>query len=160
MQLIRRPVVLVPAAALGVLIVVAGLYLFQPWKLFTNVEVNEASPLAGPGATTASGAFNSHAHPTSGTAMVGSGTDGAPVLYLENLDTDNGPDLKVYLSPAEPTSADLLAGGLNLGDLKGNRGNQSYAVPAGTDLGKYKSVVIWCDRFAVAFGAAPLGSAV
>ena len=46
MQLIRRPVVLVPVAALGVLIVVSGLYLFQPWKLFTNTTVDEASPIA------------------------------------------------------------------------------------------------------------------
>jgi len=29
-------------------------------------------------------------------------------------------------------------------------------IPAETDLSRYVSVVIWCDRFNSAFGAAPL----
>ncbi|WP_256794857.1 DM13 domain-containing protein [Terrabacter sp. Ter38] len=37
-------------------------------------------------------------------------------------------------------------------------GNQNYAVPAGTDLSDLTSVVIWCDRFDVAFGSAPIRS--
>jgi hypothetical protein len=154
----RKPTWLAVGALVAVIAVV-GLALFQPWKLFTDVEVNETSPLAAAGATKASGSFTSLAHPTSGTAKIGTAADGAPVVFLENLDTDNGPDLKVYLSPVEPNRGNLVAGGLKLGDLKGNRGNQSYAVPAGTDLGQYKSVVIWCERFSVAFGVAPLGNA-
>jgi len=47
-------------------------------------------------------------------------------------------------------------GFIDLGPLKGNRGNQNYAVPAGTDLSKFKSAVIWCRRFLVGFGVAPL----
>ena len=40
--------------------------------------------------------------------------------------------------------------------MKGNIGAQNYEVPAGTDLGRYRTVVIWCVRFSVAFGAAEL----
>lgn len=45
---------------------------------------------------------------------------------------------------------------LDLGDLKGNSGSASYPVPPGTDLTGLTSVSIWCERFAVSFGAADL----
>ena len=47
-------------------------------------------------------------------------------------------------------------GFIDLGALKGNRGNQNYVIPAGTDLSAFNSAVIWCRRFAVGFGVAPL----
>jgi hypothetical protein len=46
---------------------------------------------------------------------------------------------------------------VELGKLKGNRGDQVYRVDAAVDLAAYRSVSIWCKRFAVSFGAAPLG---
>lgn len=153
----RRKPIWIGLGLTALVAVVVGLALFQPWKLFTNVEVNEATPFSG-NTTVSSGTFTSLAHPTSGTAKIGTTADGTTVVFFENLNTDNGPDLKVYLSPAEPSTGSA-AGGVNLGALKGNQGNQSYAVPAGTDLARYQSVVIWCERFAVAFGAAPLTDA-
>lgn len=45
----------------------------------------------------------------------------------------------------------------SLGNLKGNIGNQNYAVPAAIDLEKYQSAMIWCQRFSVGFGVAPIG---
>jgi hypothetical protein len=45
---------------------------------------------------------------------------------------------------------------VELGRLKGNRGDQAYPLPAGVDPAAYRSVSIWCKRFAVSFGAAPL----
>jgi hypothetical protein len=45
---------------------------------------------------------------------------------------------------------------VELGRLKGNRGDQAYAIPADVDLTGLGSVSIWCKRFAVSFGAAPL----
>ena len=50
-------------------------------------------------------------------------------------------------------------GHANLGRLKGNRGDQDYVIPAGTDLERVpvaRHLVIWCDRFNSAFGAADL----
>jgi hypothetical protein len=35
-------------------------------------------------------------------------------------------------------------------------GDQNYAVPRVADPGSYRTVVIWCQRFSVTFGYAPL----
>jgi len=105
-----------------------------------------------------SGSFRSLEHATTGKAVVLGRADGTAILRLEDLHTSNGPDLRVYLSKV-PAGRDLHAyrnGFIDLGPLKGNRGNQNYAVPAGTDLSKFKSAVIWCRRFLVGFGVAPL----
>ena len=64
----------------------------------------------------------------------------------------------MYLSTADP---DAPAGEfdddfIDLGDLKGNIGPQNYEIPEDVDLSRYKTVVIWCVRFGVAFGAAEL----
>ena len=106
----------------------------------------------------ASGEFISRSHPTRGHAEVlGDGT-GQRFLRFEEFRTDNGPDLNVYLSSA-PT--DAPAGHfdddyVDLGDLKGNVGAQNYEIPRGLDLDQYSTVVIWCVRFSVIFGAAEL----
>jgi hypothetical protein len=42
--------------------------------------------------------------------------------------------------------------------LKATNGDEVYAVPAGTDIAQYKSVLVWCDRFSVGFGVAGLGA--
>lgn len=105
------------------------------------------------------GAFTSLAHGTSGSALIVAQPDGSLVLRLENLDTDNGPDLRVLLSPAAGGEEDYETGAVELGALKGNKGNQNYDIPAGTDLSAIGSVVIWCERFSVAFGSAELAGA-
>jgi hypothetical protein len=101
--------------------------------------------------------FVSRSHGTSGIAYYLADADGNLVLRIEDLDTDNGPDLKVYLSTNTPDGdeGDFDEDFVNLGKLKGNIGDQNYEVPPGTDVTRFKSVVIWCDRFDVAFGAAP-----
>jgi hypothetical protein len=45
---------------------------------------------------------------------------------------------------------------VELGQLKGNEGDQNYEIPAGTDLSKYKAVSIFCERYNANFGTAPL----
>jgi len=111
---------------------------------------------------TASGEFISHEHDTSGQARVITLADGSRVLRLVDLDTDNGPDLKVWLA-----AAPVIEGRdgwfvfddeeyLDLGALKGNKGNQNYPIPADADISSLTSVTIWCDRFSVSFGAAEL----
>mgnify|MGYP006183142743 CR=1 FL=1 len=44
----------------------------------------------------------------------------------------------------------------DLGALKGNKGNQNYRIPNDVDPEQFKSAVIWCRRFTVGFGVAPL----
>ena len=96
------------------------------------------------------GDFVSEGHPTSGTATVlGNGT-GQRFIRFENFETDNGPDLNVYLFDDE--TGDFI----DLGDLKGNIGSQNYEIPPDVDLDRYSTVVVWCVRFGVVFTAASL----
>lgn len=102
------------------------------------------------------GDFQADAHPTSGRAVVlGNGTD-QRFLRFEEFETDNGPDLNVYLVNS---SADGTTDFVDLGDLKGNIGEQNYEIPAGVDLDRYDKVVVWCVRFGVGFGDALLSPA-
>lgn len=103
--------------------------------------------------TELTGTFQGDAHPTAGTANVlGNGT-GQRFLRLENFETDNGPDLNVYLVNS---STGDVSDYIDLGDLKGNIGDQNYEIPEGADLSIYDEVVIWCVRFGVGFGDALL----
>ena len=43
---------------------------------------------------------------------------------------------------------------VELGLLKGNRGDQNYDLPASVDLQKYNAVVIYCERFHATLGVA------
>jgi len=94
------------------------------------------------------GSFVSDAHPTSG--MVSLNME-RTVLNLDNFKTDDGPKLLLYLS-TNVDSQDFV----NLGDLKGIKGDFQYNIPANTDLGRYKFVVVWCVDFSVSFGHAEL----
>ena len=160
-----------------------GLYWFQPWKLWQDETVEEALPgvvetsappaaapseepseqpsAAGP-RTLASGELISHEHATSGTVKLVRLADGSHVVRLENLDTSNGPDLRVWLTDAQVKQGQagwhVFDDGkyVSLGKLKGNRGSQNYALPRDVDPSSYSSVTIWCDRFDVSFGAAQL----
>ena len=92
-------------------------------------------------------------HKAEGIVKVINLADGRTFLRLENLKTTNGPDLYVYLSVGKDPS-DIV----NLGRLKGNIGNQNYEIPAGADLSKYDTVLIWCKAFSTLFGSAKLSS--
>lgn len=98
-------------------------------------------------------------HRGSGTATIYRTPDGSEVLRLENLEVTNGPALHVVLSthPDPERSQQVKQEGyVDLGDLKGNRGNQNYPIPAGVDTSIHKSVVIYCYPFAVVFSVATL----
>ncbi|GCB52170.1 secreted protein [Streptomyces sp. NL15-2K] len=181
--------VLVGPWGIGVLVVAVvavgfGMYWFQPWKLWQDETVDEAlpgvveaagppeaapsvSPSASPSGprTLAGGELISHEHATSGTVKLVRLADGSHVVRLENLDTSNGPDLRVWLTDAPVKEGKagwhVFDDGeyVSLGKLKGNKGSQNYAVPADIDPARYGSVSIWCDRFDVSFGAAELARA-
>lgn len=88
--------------------------------------------------------------------------DGRRVLTLENLVTSDGPDVHVWLAaaPVIPGSDGWYLfddqAHVDLGELKGNLGNQVYEIPPGVDLDQLSNVSLWCERFAVSFGAAEL----
>ena len=167
----RRRRWVVAAATIALAGIAFVLVWFQPQKLLINSRVVEALPsdvvVAPPGASLpagttsaelAHGSLISLEHPSRGTVRVLRGPSGGRVLRLEGLNTSNGPDLFVYLSanPAHGPEAAFNDIYVSLGHLKGNQGDQNYALPADVDLSKYSSVVIWCARFSAAFAAADL----
>lgn len=153
---------------------------FAPQDLFIDTSVNEPFPTASAGLSAppsgdhaapstrgsqrdgpsvlARGRFRSGEHHTSGTAVLVSLADGRTFVRIEDLDTSNGPDVRIWLSTAGYRASDdavHAAAHLDLGGLKANHGNQNYLV-AGGNVSRYRSVVVWCRRFQVVFGAAPL----
>jgi hypothetical protein len=148
------------AAAAGAALAAFVLVWFQPQKLLIDERVNEAlpgPPAAGQHAATLSLApFRSHQHATAGRARVIRLADGRRYVRFERFRTSNGPLLRVYLSAAPPggpagTFDDRF---VDLGALKGNIGDQNYALPTAARLTAYRSVVVWCKRFGVPFAAA------
>ena len=112
--------------------------------------------------TLASGQFHSNAHETRGLATIVRLADGRRLLRLTRFATSNGPDVRVYLvaaADAQDEAGVKAAGFVDLGELKGNIGDQNYEIPADLDLTRYRAVSIWCRRFSVNFGAAPLTAA-
>jgi electron transfer DM13 len=144
-------------------LIVAGAgawYAFRPERLFINQKVNEQFPTASAAHTqVAAGQFHSGAHETKGMATVFQLADGKKTLRLTNFATSNGPDVHVYLvAAADARDNDTVSKAeyVDLGTLKGNIGDQNYELPANADLAKYRAVTIWCKRFSVNFGTAPL----
>jgi hypothetical protein len=66
----------------------------QPWKLFSKTTIDETLP---PGAQTAwLGQFTSRIHRTSGTVRLVTLLDGERILWIANLHTTLGPQLRVW----------------------------------------------------------------
>ncbi|MEM9745170.1 MAG: DM13 domain-containing protein [Actinomycetota bacterium] len=119
----------------------------------TNESIESTETAAQPEVVTEfTGQFSGTSrYDVSGDAVVlGNGT-GQRFLRFENFESNNGPDLNVYLvNPDDPSDF------IDLGDLKGNIGDQNYEIPADVDLDRYSQVSIWCVRFSVGFGTADL----
>jgi len=160
-----------PKLVIAAIIVGGGLawYAFRPERLFLNQKVNESLPaatsetMASASALTPllTGRFHDGAHKTAGVATIYQLPEGKRVLRLTNFETSNGPEVQVYLvaaNDAKDSDAVKRAGFVTLGPLKGNVGDQNYDVPSGIDLNKYRAATIWCQRFGVNFGTAPLAA--
>ena len=155
----KRTKLAIPVVAVAAFV---AWYAFRPERLVINRHVDEAIPTAQNGSSPqplVSGQFYSILHPTSGTATIYRMGDGSRVLRFTNFKTSNGPDVHVYMVAADDAKDNatvLRAGFIDLGTIKGNIGNQNYALGPDVDLSKYRAVSVWCKRFSVNFGAAPL----
>ncbi|MEO5665116.1 MAG: DM13 domain-containing protein [Nocardioides sp.] len=162
----------------AVVVAAVGLWAFEPWRLATSSKVDESAPVSKATSTAArsqtakptpsptdtvlaTGTFEDAEHATSGAVRLLELADGRRFVRLEGLVSSDGPDLHVWLS-------DRPSGGewgsyddgryVALGELKATHGNQNYEIPPQADLAGLRSVVIWCDRFNVAFGTAPVAA--
>jgi Electron transfer DM13 len=159
-------------AAFAVTAAVAGTYLGAETLIDDTVDENvvtaqpssraegraEGAPRSGRDANVllGRGRFESLEHETTGVAQVIGVSGRRRFLTLTRFETDNGPDLRVYLSTADANQDSAGEDFIDLGGLKGNVGDQQYEIPASADLGRLTKVVVWCRAFSVGFGAAPL----
>ncbi len=87
--------------------------------------------------------------------------DGKTVLSLgSDFKTKSGPDLQIVFSPmpfAKVNGKNALDGGaVSIGELKSNKGAQTYEIPANVDLSKMKCVLIHCVKYSKLWGGGPL----
>jgi len=77
--------------------------------------------------------------------------DGQPMLRLKDFQTNDGPDLKVYLS------SDLTSeNGIDIGPIQGLDGTYDYPIDPSVDIFGKNNVLIWCAAFDVVFTSASL----
>lgn len=127
-----------------------------PLPTATPVPTVAAKPASGP-SVVGRGEFIrvDTIHWAKGSAILGKTADGKTLLRFENFSVAQGPDLKVYLGTRSDGSK-VKDDGLNLGALRATDGSYNIAIPENIDVSKYKSVVIWCEAFAVLFSMASL----
>ena len=129
-------------------------YIFPPPPAADQLTQDERTSLV------ASGTFI-HANPSdpihygSGKVSVYENT-----LFLEeDFNVGPGPKYHVYLVPKASirASSDVVdTMFVDLGRLRAFEGSQKYTIPAGVDLNKFQSVVIWCEQFSVLISPADL----
>lgn len=149
-------------SGIGVLVLIALVVV----PTFRSTTVDEADPLAGvsrsegsppPSAVgdappagprlVATAEFVGIDHTAEGVAkLIDLGT-GERIVRLENFDVEPGPDYRVYFSAG--SDQQRPDGGIELGALKGTRGDQNYELPDGVDIGPEHTLLIWCRAFAV-----------
>jgi hypothetical protein len=152
---------------IGGVIMVGGIlwFLFRPEKLFIDKQVNEALPQAEMQSkefqlkeqVVSKGQFQNGVHETTGVATIHQLSDGKRILRLTNFVTSNGPDVRVVLVPTKTlkNNEDVKSHRyIELGRLKGNKGDQNYEISEDIDISAYGVVSIWCKRFNENFGAA------
>ena len=123
--------------------------LIEPFPTPLSTAQNEASATSSAPQVLATASFiNTPTHPGSGSvSLIQAGEQ--RIIRFEQFKTINGPDLFVYLS-TDTKASDFIT----LGTLKATAGDFNYAVPPGTDLTKYRYVLVWCEAFGVLFNSA------
>jgi hypothetical protein len=107
-------------------------------------------------ATAPQGTFaGAEGHEAKGSYEIATAGGKTRLMLGEDFSVEKGPDVHVVLSPAARVPE---KGALFLGKIARFDGAQAFDVPAGTDLGGYTHVVLWCRKYSVAMGTAPLAA--
>jgi Electron transfer DM13 len=96
------------------------------------------------------GSFQNGAHTVTGTAKIIEDASKKRYLVLENLKSDVGPDIRVYLA-TDKTAKDFVEVNSTV-----TNGNTKTELPAAANTDKQKYVLIWCKQYSVLFGNALL----
>ena len=81
------------------------------------------------------------------------------VLLDDSFKTKNAPDLKIFLSPLpleEVHDDNATEGSVFVGALRSAKGAQELEIPAGTDLQRFRTILIHCERYTKLWGGASL----
>ncbi len=94
------------------------------------------------------GSFTNGAHTVTGAVKLIQAADTKKYLVFDNLKTDAGPDLHIYL--AEDKTAKVYT------DITSTvvNGNSKLEVPATANTTTQKTVLVWCKQYSVLFGSA------
>ena len=150
-------------------VIVLGFLVYAIYPLFNDVEVHEEAPVVVEEEEVLESEtrilvetpepvmktfpiVDTPTHPASGTVRVLEAEEGTVIRY-EDFETINGPNLHVYLS--KDLDADEF---IDLGPIKGTKGNINYSVPEEINLNEYRYVMYWCVPFGVLFNYADLSS--
>lgn len=114
------------------------------------------APVATTNVALAKGMFSgADGHDGSGVATVVQTPGAERKLTFTEFDVSPGAKVEVWLTTGATETGDRI----ELGGLKGNVGNQQYTVPAGADLNRYSTVILYCTPFTVRIAVAPLSAA-
>ncbi|MEY2917818.1 MAG: hypothetical protein RIS73_1532 [Bacteroidota bacterium] len=128
-----------------------SILLITSCKKENNIAVVVNDPLPATATTIVAGTFVNSAHASSGTVKIVKDAANKIFLVVENFKTDGGPDLRIWLSPANTASPYQ-----EVGLLKAISGNFFYELDASYNYTSNNHVLIWCKQFSVLFGYAVL----
>ena len=152
---------MVKFGAIAGLLAIAGAFLVAQDGMKQDGIKQDAMMSQEKAKTVFTGKFHGKVHSTEGQATVYHQADGKLLLRVSGFKTSNGRDVHVILVAVKDASDDASFSKSNTervepGKLKGNEGDQNYEIPARTDLSKFATASIYCERFNAYFGSAPL----
>ena len=133
-------------AMLALVILGGGAYVL--FTLQSGDELHELSPKDG--VVVAQSDFQRRIHSVAGEALLIE-HDGQKTLRFEDFQTDNGPQLHIYLAK-DLGAKDFV----DLGPIRATRGDVNYVVDPAIDVAEYDKVLVWCVPFGVLFSYADL----
>lgn len=90
-------------------------------------------------------------HIVTGAVSVVQAGDHKFIVLGPDFSLDGAPDPKIGFGSDENYDPDT-----SFTPLENTTGAQRYEIPSNIDLSKYNEVYIWCDKFSVALGVAPI----
>ncbi len=111
---------------------------------------------ASPGDVVASGELERKSKRTSGDFEIVETENGHVLRLSDNFRTGSGPDVKVFLSRQNASSANgrnATRDAVLLFELPRTSGTHEIAIPSDIDISEFRSVLIHCEQYSVLFGA-------
>lgn len=106
-----------------------------------------------------SGGWENQDIKVNGTWSIEKRNDGNYLTFSDDFKTKNAPDLKIFVSNktySDINGSNATEGAVLVSNLKSNKGEQSYKIPANISLSDYKSLVIHCEQFSKMWASTPL----